>query len=215
MKRLAAGGVVLASLVMSGCLVTEDRAHESSADAPRVRGRQVAALFTRPVKPALRFGNARSAHCRFLQKTPGQGGRWVYWRCQLAIGAGSTPVLVAWQLDGADEAPAIVNARDERTGARRDNCCIDHPGRAKAHDVEALFTEPYETLLGPGGVVAAGCHPRADATGLGNPWRCTLDLDSDPKTRVTVTVSANGAFRSSGEGHGCCLQVSPVRRGRL
>jgi hypothetical protein len=164
----------------------------------------------------LDFGRARTVRCGGFQETPGQGGRWDYWRCQVVVGSRTRPVLVAWQLDPNDASIAAVQARDEHSGTRRDNCCIDHPRRATARDVERLFSEPYQPLLDPGdGVLAAGCKPGGSADGLGNPWRCILDLDSSGKTHETVVVSANGGVRAPQVGRGCCVRIRAYDRNAI
>ena len=182
-----------------------------SADSARVRGKDVAALFTEEVRPALYLGaRATSVRCREKGNTPGRGGRWYFWHCSVMTSRGARALDVMWQIDDPKDAPlAVVYARDAQTHKQIDQCCIDDPLQASPRDVEKLFTEPYATLLDPGdGVNSAGCRPgRRDRTGLGNPWRCTLETDSSGQVHEQVRVYANGRFTSPYSGRDCCVKV--------
>jgi hypothetical protein len=201
------------ALLTAGCSSVDIVQHRTSSNAARVRGVDVAALFTRPVKPALDYWRARDVRCRFLQETPGRGGSWAYWDCRLKLRHTTRQVRLAWQFDPRSPETAVINATDAQTGTRRTECCAWQPRTRDPSRVESLFTKPFVPLLNPGdGVVAIGCKPTRDRPGLGNPWRCTLDLDSAGTTHETVLVRPDGSFRSEYSGGGCCLRVSPAAR---
>src|SRR3954447_5435948 len=116
------GSAFAVLIAASGC------GGQSSEDAARVHGADVAGLFTRLVNPALDYGPAaHGVHCRFLGETPGQAGlRWAYWSCGLKVRGTVHQVRLAWQVDPEDPDFAVVNAWDRETGAKRAVCCVEH-----------------------------------------------------------------------------------------
>lgn len=193
--------------VVSGCVVGED---DSSQNAPRVRGDDVADLFTVPALPELDLGVlVRGVRCRRTGNAPGRGGRWYFWRCVVEAGAGRRDVDVMWQIADPDDASfAAVEARDVRTGRRFGDAGIERPLEAAPRDVERLFTVPARTRLHVGdGVNSARCRPGRDPSRLGNPWRCTLETDSAGTVRVTLRIRPDGRFVSRRAGRGCFVRV--------
>lgn len=175
----------------------------------------MARLFTVPRLPELWFGaRATRVRCHDRGSVPGRGGRWYFWLCSLRVRDEARSVDVMWQVaDPEDAGFASVEARDRHTAQRLDGCCIERPLNVRRREVEELFTKPSRTLLHPGdGVIDAGCRPaERDPTGLGNPWRCTLELDSEGRSVHLIRVFPNGRFSSRWSGRGCCVPVAPAR----
>lgn len=148
--------------------------------------------------------------CRPAGAAPGRGGRWYFWRCRAAGARARRDLDVVWQVpDPRDAVYVSVNVRDRATGLAVGDAILDDGLRPPRGDVARLFTQPWSTRLNVGdGVISAGCRPSPrDRSGLGNPWRCTLELDSEGTAHYTVRVDVRGGFAAGYAGRGCCLKV--------